>query len=227
MKNLLVFILSSLSLVFADHMCLRSAKVQLTQSKTIVYQKQGFNLEKRFVLNPGTTCQYNMDKASNFLMFMQKQGNGEAGQFGKYITYSWDRYLNIDGECVYDTTGVGELDGIFMDFRKFGADKEGGICKYFFYFYAANCGDDCKPEERDITIFTFEDDSQKWDAFNAVINLMWQNFVLFWLVPYAWIANLMGFFYFYWDAAEPIISLCMTPGVKSHLLYFNDPEANK
>jgi len=76
---------------------------------------------------------------------------------GKYIIFSYDRYVIYKGSCQYDSSGTdfSQFYGKLLDYDKMVSKKEGQFCKYFFYFQAANCGKNCKQDDLSVMFYTY------------------------------------------------------------------------
>ena len=65
---------------------------------------------------------------------------------GEYIETSWELFTNYKGRCVPEEIGEGIEPFLhkILEFKKLGTSgEEGRMCKYYFWFRAYNCGDQC------------------------------------------------------------------------------------
>ena len=129
-------------------------------------------------LEPGKTCQWNYDQyTENKKLYFADQDDEkvkfESGKFGQYVNYEVDEYVMYKGECVYEKTQTRGLEGIFMNYDEvMDTETENGRCKYYFYFSAANCGEDCLEEDRSISWFTYEDNTEQWGWWAAIFRVL-------------------------------------------------------
>ena len=111
-----------------------------------------------FTLPPDRTCKYDFDAQSKEMFYITNQDpkQGEGFYIGKFIEFSWDYYVFHNGECVYDGSGnsTEKYFGKFLDYPTLATRVEGTFCKVFFYFRAANCGNQCTDADRTFHIFS-------------------------------------------------------------------------
>eukprot|EP00356_Strombidium_inclinatum_P016205 CAMPEP_0170483538 /NCGR_PEP_ID=MMETSP0208-20121228/3213_1 /TAXON_ID=197538 /ORGANISM="Strombidium inclinatum, Strain S3" /LENGTH=71 /DNA_ID=CAMNT_0010756621 /DNA_START=153 /DNA_END=368 /DNA_ORIENTATION=- len=70
---------------------------------------------RTYTIDPKKTCEITFQNNTEHLpvLYFAEQNNTEVlnGKFGKYISYTWDKFVWFDGMCVYDSDGYGGMEG--------------------------------------------------------------------------------------------------------------------
>ena len=114
----------------------------VTPSDSLDYTLQtiGLNTLRSYQLAPGTVCQLNFDGIDNQQMYFLPANISTSGQ---NISISYDRFINLNGNCIKDYSVIGAFKGLLLNYTKMYNTKNNGFCKYYIYLSAANCSSNC------------------------------------------------------------------------------------
>ena len=71
---------------------------------------------------------------STFFMHDYNSNIQPSDKLGKYVTYTWDKYVLQNTLCVYDSSGELGFNGQMLDYKEMNKGLEGSLCKLIFFF---------------------------------------------------------------------------------------------
>ena len=198
----------------------------VTPSDSLDYTLQtiGLNTLRSYQLAPGTVCQLNFDGIDNQQMYFLPANISTSGQ---NISISYDRFINLNGNCIKDYSVIGAFKGLLLNYTKMYNTKNNGFCKYYIYLSAANCSSNCNSLSYNFKFYTFvqQPGIQKGNWFINIISVYWIQFVFSFLYNLSPIFNLFGSFEFLQNTSSDVMNLLPTSTMYNQL-YINTQQFN-
>ena len=134
------------------NLCKQMLGVNPSDSLDYTFQTIGLNTVRSYQLAPGTVCQLNFDGIDNQQMYFLPSNISTSG---KNISVSYDRYINLNGNCIKDYSVIGAFSGLLLNYSKMYNPKNNGFCKYNFYLSAKNCSSNCDTLSYTYSFYTY------------------------------------------------------------------------